>query len=358
MQVYLQTTGRVIMDLDWLADGRKIPDDVMHYIRIMAVYAIRFLKVSPEIIAEAYNLDRSCIYRWLKQYDEGGYDALESQMPPGAQLIITQEMDEWIKNTVLTKTPVDFEYDTNLWTCRILAELLKQQFDVTVSDSTVGHHLKALGLTCQRPEYQDIKRDEREIEYFFNDKFPRIQRLAKKIEADIGFEDEAGVGVMTRYGRTWGLSGQTPIVKTSMQRGGYNVLSIVTQKGKMDYSIKEGTINGERYIEFLKEIILDREYPLILLVDHATFHGSKPVRNFVREHRDKLRVFFLPKRAPEFNPDEQVWNEIKNNKIGKQPVKNKFDLKERLLTALDALQKNTKRVISFFHLPDTKYASC
>ena len=106
----------------------------------------------------------------------------------------------------------------------------------------------------QKPEYQDVKRDDQEIEYFFNDKFSRIQRLANKMGADIGFEDEAGVGVMTKHGRTWGLRGQTPIVKVSMQRGGYNVLSVVTAKGEMDYSIKDDTINGERYIEFLEEL--------------------------------------------------------------------------------------------------------
>jgi len=34
-------------------------------------------------------------------------------------------------------------------------------------------------------------------------------------------------------------------------------------------------------------------------------------------------------------------NEIKNNRIGKQAVKNKEDLKERLVSALDSLQQNT-----------------
>jgi transposase len=52
-------------------------------------------------------------------------------------------------------------------------------------------------------------------------------------------------------------------------------------------------------------------------MDHASFHKSKKVRDFVHTHRSQLRVFFLPKRAPELNPDEQVWNEIKNNEVGK-----------------------------------------
>src|SRR6059058_4225377 len=104
-----------------------------------------------------------------------------------------------------------------------------------------------------------------------------------------------------------------------MQRGGYNVLSIVTPKGEMNYSVTEDSVNSERYIEFLGDLIHGRERPLILIVDQAPFHGSQKVREWVRAHRTRLRIFFLPNRSPELNPDEQVWNEIKNNQIGKQP---------------------------------------
>lgn len=344
------------MNFDWINDGRKIPDDVMYYIRVMAVNAIRVLGQSPEVIAVTYNFNRACIYRWLKLYDEGGFEALKSDMPPGAHLLITNEMDGWLKQTVVNQTPVDFGYDTNLWTCKILAELLNHEFGVTVSESAVRLHLKSLGLSFQKPEYQDSDRDEGEIDYFLNDKFPRIQRLAEKLGADIGFQDESGIGIMTRYGKTWGLRGETPVVKACIKRGGYNVMSVVTAEGELRYSVKDGNINGDVFIEFLKQVIQGRERPLILLVDHATFHGSKPVRDFVCAHRSKLRLFFLPKRTPELNPDEQVWNEIKTNRIGKQPVKDKADLKKRLYSALGSLQKNTKRILSFFQLPDTKYA--
>ena len=51
------------------------------------------------------------------------------------------------------------------------------------------------------------------------------------------------------------------------------------------------------------------------------------------------------------------FDEIKNNRIGKQPVKNKVDLKDRLTFALDSIKQNMKHIISFFHMPDTKYAS-
>jgi transposase len=92
---------------------------------------------------------------------------------------------------------------------------------------------------------------------------------------------------------------------------------------------------------------------LIILVDRATFHQSQAVRDFVRAHRTQLRVFCLPKRRPELNPDEQVWNELKNNRLGKQPVKNQSDLNKRLHSALKSLQQQTDRIRSFFQLPDT-----
>ena len=67
-------------------------------------------------------------------------------MAPGAKPVITDELNEWLKRAVLEKRPTDFEYDTNLWTCRILAELLKQQFVVAVSEGAVRLHLKSQGL--------------------------------------------------------------------------------------------------------------------------------------------------------------------------------------------------------------------
>jgi transposase-like protein len=63
---------------EWLRDGRKIPDEVKGYIRKIAVEAVRERGQSPEVVAEIFNFNRSCIYRWLNQYDAGGYDALES----------------------------------------------------------------------------------------------------------------------------------------------------------------------------------------------------------------------------------------------------------------------------------------
>jgi transposase len=164
-------------DEEWMQDGRKIPDEVMGYIRKMAVQAVRERGQSPEVVAEIFNFNRSCIYRWLKHYDEGGYEALESQPAPGAEPLVTGAMEEWLKQTVLTHTPIDFGYDTTLGTRDLLAELLKETFGVAVSGSTVRLHLRKLGLSYQQPAYQDRDRDAGEVERFINDKFPKYKGL-------------------------------------------------------------------------------------------------------------------------------------------------------------------------------------
>lgn len=337
-------------------DGRKVPDEVMNYLRKIAVLAVVEKGHSPEEVMDVLGLSRSCIYTWLRRYEEKGLAGLESRSAPGSEARITPEMDAWLRKTVLESTPVDFGYDTVLWTREILAQLLWEVFGVDVSGRTVSLHLRKLGLSYQKPRYRAKEQDVDEVAFFLNEKFPRIQRLAENLGAQIAFEDEAGVGLRTHSGRTWGLEGHTPDVPVTDQRGGYNVLSIVTAEGELRYSLAERTIQSSRYIDFLKQLIQGQQRPLILIADRVSFHGSQAVRDFVRTHRHQLRVFFLPRHSPELNPDEQVWHEIKDNRIGKQPVKNKRDLKKRLRAALASLQWDTQRIISFFHLPDTRYA--
>jgi Winged helix-turn helix len=110
---------------------------------------------------------------------------------------------------------VDHGYDTVLWTLNILVDLLKKQFDVEVSDSTVALHLHKMHLSCQKPCYRAKQQDPEQVADFLDHKFHEIQELAEKTGADIAFEDEAGVGIRTRSGRTWGEVDSPPEVKVS-----------------------------------------------------------------------------------------------------------------------------------------------
>jgi transposase len=344
------------MNNEWLHDARKIPDEVMAYIRKIAVCSVIERRFSPDAVASFLGISRAPIYQWLKWYNQGGYDALESRSAPGAAPQITPDIDIWLQEVVLHGSPSAYGYDTDLWTRRMLSEMLQKEFGVTVGPSAVGAHLARLGLSYQKPQYVARERDPVEIERFLNIKFPLIQRVANKLGAEIAFEDESGIDVTDRSGRTWGLVGHTPVVQASGHRGRVNIFSMVTRDGLLKYEITEAIIDSDAYIGFLESILKDREHPIVLLMDRARFHNSRAVRAFVREHRTRIRVFFLPRYSPEYNPAEQVWEEIKDNKIGRQPIYSKKDLKSKLESALKSLALDTRRIMSFFGLSTTEYA--
>jgi transposase len=341
----------------WLDDARLIPDEVMSYLRKIAVRAVMEAGFSPEEVSELLGISRSSVYGWLKRFKIEGYEGLDTRKAPGAEPVVTEQMDAWLKQTVLESTPEDFGYETPLWTCALLAEVLAERFGVEVGGATVNKHLHRLGLSVQKPSYRAREQDREAVDRFVNVTFPKLQRLARRIGADILFEDEAGVDLRERSGTTWGARGISPKVAVSGRRGRLNILSMVGANGELRYHVTEGRIDSDVYIDFLKQVLKGRTRPLVVIADRASFHRSKKVRCFIAQNRHRIRLRFLPSYSPERNPDEHVWEEIKDKKLGRQTVRNKRDLKQQLDSALRSLQRRAQRVLSFFQLPETKYAA-
>ncbi|MCL2716794.1 MAG: IS630 family transposase, partial [Alphaproteobacteria bacterium] len=57
------------------------------------------------------------------------------------------------------------------------------------------------------------------------------------------------------------------------------------------------------------------------------------------------------------NPDEQVWNEVKNNNVGKTQIFSFSDLKGAVRRGLRKLQMMPDSVRAFFRHKDCKYAA-
>lgn len=131
----------------------------------------------------------------------------------------------------------------------------------------------------------------------------------------------------------------------------------MTATGEFHYAVEEQHINGERYVEFLQQVLRERDpsadyhhRPCLL----SSLGGGTSI---CAETPQTDSGVFLPTYSPELNPDEQVWNEIKHRQLEKQPIKSKLDLKKRLYAALESLQQKVERIKSFFQLPDTRYAA-
>ncbi|MEJ2389016.1 MAG: hypothetical protein P8Y27_17420 [Chromatiaceae bacterium] len=89
-------------------------------------------------------------------------------------------------------------------------------------------------MSYRKPRWRPREQSPAAVERFVNETFPRIRRLADKLHADIAFEDEAGIGLQTQAGKTWGERGTPAEVPASGKRGGVNLLSAVTAGGGQD----------------------------------------------------------------------------------------------------------------------------
>jgi len=85
------------MKPQWLSDARLIPDEVMSYIRKIAVCAVRENGYSPEDVINILGFDRSCIYDWIKRFREYGYEGLDTKKAPGSTALVTPKLEAWLK---------------------------------------------------------------------------------------------------------------------------------------------------------------------------------------------------------------------------------------------------------------------
>ncbi len=156
---------------------------------------------------------------------------------------------------ITDKNPTQLNFEFALWTRSMIRELIRQKFKIKLSDVSVGRLLRKVGLTPQRPLRRAYQRDEEKVRAWQEKGYPEIKRLAKKEKATIYFGDEASVRSDCHSGTTWSPIGQTPVVTTTGARFSLNMISAVSAKGQMRFMTFQGKMNGERFVEFLRESV-------------------------------------------------------------------------------------------------------
>ncbi len=110
-------------------------------------------------------------------------------------------------------------------------------------------------------------------------------------------------------------------------------------------------------MEFLQRLLINAPGPVFVIVDGHPTYKAKSVKKFVEAQRGNLKVFYLPAYSPELNPDELVWNDLKNNCVGRKILTSREELQNHVRRHLLRLQKMPKLIRSFFRTPTTKYAA-
>ena len=255
------------------------------------------------------------------------------------------------------KDPRQYGFDFGLWTRRIVQEMVKTRFGVSVSLATVGAILSRLEITPQKPLRRAYERDPEAVTHWVGVEFPKLRRRAKANGAAIFFLDEGGFSSEPNLGRSYGQKGQTPIVRTSGQRQKVNAISAVNARGAFWSSVYTGMLNAERFVGFLRDFLKGRRQKVYLVVDGHPSHKAKRVKEFIQDTQGRLELHFLPPYAPDLNPDEFVWQHAKTNGVSKKPLRKDESLRQRVENDLAQIASNKPLVRSFFRAPSVAYAA-
>lgn len=337
-------------------DARRLDHKTLTELRKRAVSSVQEGQ-SPEIVAKALCINRVTIYGWLARYRNGGWHALEARKRGGRPPKLDAKAMQWIYQTVTMKNPLQMKFTFALWTSKMIGQLIYKRFGVRLSKASVCRLLAQLGLTPQRPVWRAYQQKPEEVQRWLNEEYPKIKEMAHRMKAQIFFGDEAGVRSDHHAGTTWGVKGKTPIVISTGARFGLNMISAVSAQGEFRFMIVKGRIGAQQFIDFIKRLIHGSQRMVFLIVDGHPAHKARSVTKFIQTIKDRFRLFFLPPYSPELNPDERVWNDLKNNAIGQQVITAPEQLHGVVISHLRFIQKSPDRVRSYFNNETTKYAA-
>lgn len=336
-------------------DGRTLSHETSEEIRRMAVQRVKEGE-KPGAVIKSFGLGRTSIYRWLRAERKNGPQGLAARKHPGPKPTLTPQQKLRVRRWICGKDPRQYGFDFGLWTRKIVAALIKEKMGAALGLTAVGRLLHQMDITPQKPLRRAYERDPIAIKKWQDEDYPKLQARAKRRRGEIFFLDEAGVRSDQVLGRTWGEKGKTPEVPTSGQRQSINAISAVNARGAFWYEVYSGRFNATRFRdEFLKSFMRGRRRPVFLVVDGHPSHRAKMIAAYVKELKGRLELHFLPGYAPELNPDEFVWNYVKNEGVSKKPLKRNESLRRRVESDLAGIKRRPALVRSFFGAPSVSY---
>lgn len=175
------------------------------------------------------------------------------------------------------------------------------------------------------------------------------ETLAREITAFTGegpirlmFQDEARFGRISDVRRCWCPKPHRPMVQAMVsQEYTYAYTALTPVDGRMD-SLVLPQVNGVCMDIFLTEIA--SRYPeerIIMVLDGAGWHKNQKI-----PLPSNLRLVFLPPYAPELNPVEHLWDDLREKFFHNRVFVSIEALEDHLVSALLAFENDTDKVQS------------
>jgi transposase len=342
-----------------LPDTRSQPNEVLEALRRRAVHA-RQLGYAVVDIAAVLGVREETVSRWCVKYHQGGEAALPGDRtgrPVGSGRRLGPQQEQAIQGLIDGKAPQDLGIPSALWTRAAVAELIRQQTGQRLPTRTVGEYLGRWGYTPQKPVRKAYKQDPGEVTGWLEKEYPQIEKRAAKEGGEIHWGDETGVRSTCQHSRGYAHPQDTPELKVPGSRFSVNMISTVTNRGKVRWMIYQGKMNAALFIVFLTRLIAGASKKVFLIVDHLSVHEAAAVEEWLADKQDRIEVFYLPKYTPERNADEYLNCDVKANINTDELPKDREELRGKLHRFMQKLCKLPGRIASYFEHKLLQYAA-
>ena len=131
---------------------------------------------SQRRIAEALGVTQGAISQWLRRVrDAGGVEGLYRRPNKGAKPKLTPEQLRQLPS-LLEQGPQAPGFWDDVWTRERVGQVIENRFGVRYHPTQVGHILKKLGWTLQKPVRKAVERDEAAIERWKREEWPSLKK--------------------------------------------------------------------------------------------------------------------------------------------------------------------------------------
>jgi len=311
-------------------------------------------------LAEIAGVHVRTIEIWLKRAAQEGESSLQERprgRPAGTGRKLSLAQEVWLQEQIVGVLPGQLSLPFALWTRPAIKALIRQQFAIEVQDRLIGKYLKRWRFTPQRPVKRALEQNPEAVQAWLETTYPRIAERARAEGATIYWGDETAVKEDTNWIRGYAPPGKTPVLPVSARWPKLSMISAITNRGEVAFQIVEGTINTDRFIDFLKKLMDQDGGKVFLIVDNLKVHHAKLVSEWVKQQNGRIELFFLPPYAPESNPDEYLNHDFKTALRSSAPSETDNDLMSKALAFMQKLPTMPAHVMSYFRHPAVVYAA-
>ncbi len=114
--------------------------------------AIKFLaegKTRTDV-SQLVNCTYKTLTSWIDKYLEGGLEKLTEPIKHQAPQRLNPAQKQQFKQMLLQQTPNDYGIDRNLWTAKIMIQIIEQKWKVKLKSSRIYEIIQELNLSYQR----------------------------------------------------------------------------------------------------------------------------------------------------------------------------------------------------------------